>query len=474
MRDRYVDKRKQALESFRDKKYKQAVKEFESLLEEFSASKQISLKDKSASLNNLMTAYHHLIRDGEYEKEKIKQFKEYKKEYLEVAKVADSNGTLKRWSDHIIEYLLSYNLDLILIEITENDGYSIAEMENKLEVEVKDLLAEFISVFSPTFPKKLFYDQLLNKIYQERQNFNRSGKDNYQNIRNTRWLIKIFLELSADLKDYAKKRANVMNLMADLIYFFTENQEMRGEKEKKSLRWLEKSIQEFPNNRFSKSRIKELRKILTTTQQINKFRHDATNKISYLRDKLAILIRRVEDKRLKKEFLELSEYVNMIEGIFRLTKEERANFELVDMNKLLTEIVVSNDELNLNCLTIKGEKAKVEIDKNYFVIAVHNLIKNSLEAYKRNQIEINDCPVEIEFDYQSLECRIRDEAGGIADEFKDNDKLFEPYVSSKGTYQNVGLGLAQAKAAIDLQEGRIEYQSNEQGTEFIISLCEEV
>ena len=472
MSDSAERSRRKVTDYFRDKNYKKTIKAGEEFCEKFL--EQVAFWKQGAVLNNLLTSYHHLIVRDIYDKDKISTFEAYCEDYLDVASKAKEEGQLHGWSDTILENLFRYNIELLLKKVTEQKNKSLGLIEQKLKEELKVIFDKFIRVFAPPFSEKLFYEQLLGVIYSERQNFNRAGRDNYQNVRNAKWLGELFLELTKEINNYNQIRANAMNIIADLVYFFNQgNSEQRYEREKQAIEWIERSLEEFPDNRFAQIRREEFKKYISTTEQINKFRHDAIHNISFLRDELEKIINyEVSDENLKGRLMELRKEVEEIEGAFRLTGRESANFELYDMKKILFEVINAYPKLSQDCLELLGTPKQITIDRNYFVIALNNLINNSLEAYQRRNIEIEGCPIKITFDYDKLQCIIQDQAGGIAEEFRVHDKLFDPYVSSKQTQQETGLGLAQTKLAIELQDGKLDYEPIEQGTKFIISLSE--
>lgn len=475
-----------ARNNFRQKNYKKTIEVLETLFNEYDdfikLNKKI-YKDRFKDYNNLMTSYHHLIinkSESEYGNDSIVKFYKYFDEYLKLAKIVKKEDGINSWSDSILKDIFIYNVDMILIEVSESFDIN-NNIESILKNKLNNLIKNCIKIFSPPFTKKLFFEGFLIKIYEERQNFKRKGKNKYQNFLNTMWMIEVFLENTESVElDYSETRANMMNLMADLIYFYKDEQSTRGEKERKSIEWLEKSLEEHPENQFTKNRIKELKNFLVTTEQINKFHHDATSKIVYLKEEIKSIKNKIGKNNINinttKKLSDLLEQVNIIEGIFRLTKEEKAIFEFVDIEIILKNIVKASEfeNMSIECLEFYGKKELVEIDKNYFIIAIRNLLKNSIEAYRRNNIKFDKCPVIISFYYNKWECVLEDKAGGIPEEYLENDRLFDPYISDKGTFQDAGLGLAQVKFAIEIQDGIIEYESDKKGTKFIIKLLKEV
>lgn len=112
------------------------------------------------------------------------------------------------------------------------------------------------------------------------------------------------------------------------------------------------------------------------------------------------------------------------------------------------------------------------IVKNYFFIALNNLINNSLEAYEENNIDENKRQIEFIIDYSQRRLIIQDHAGGI--KVKDRNKIFDPYFSTKNSdktlTQSRGLGMTQIKNALALMNYSFGFASEQpsDGTAFYI------
>ncbi|WP_027340244.1 sensor histidine kinase [Halonatronum saccharophilum] len=429
------------------------------------------LRDKVDILDMLMVSYYNLIKEGVYDLNKVGSFEIYRSEYFEIARWFKEEGKLKSWSEAKLENLIRYNIEIIFKKFTEVRCQSLKQMEVQIKGKLRGLLSSFLSTFTPTFSEYLFIKQVLVNIYDERQNFRRKGWDRYQNIRNTEWLIDIFLEFTQGNEEYRDVRGDLMNLMADITYFFSENQGDRGRRERRAIKWLERSLEEFSDNRFTESRIKELRRNITTRDQINKFRHDTINKIHFLRENLSLLLAEGRSQEeMKTDIKKLIQEVEDIDLLFRVTKRESPKFEVFSPEEIIKEIEANLPSKPKLSLTFKGEEREIEGDRGYFKIILENLIENSLEAYKRIGVGPEASQVIVEVDPQSMEWKVIDNAGGIPEEFQEGNKLFEPYISSKGVCQDVGLGLAQVSAAVEVQGGEIDYSSDSKGTEFRIKI----
>ena len=103
---------------------------------------------------------------------------------------------------------------------------------------------------------------------------------------------------------------------------------------------------------------------------------------------------------------------------------------------------------------------EVFIDKSHLNRVLTNLIKNSLQAAKKNTpIEVL---VELIKKKNKYLVRVTDNGVGIPTEI--NDKIFEPNFTTKNS--GMGLGLAIVKKIITDFSGDISYQTSPKGTVF--------
>ena len=138
--------------------------------------------------------------------------------------------------------------------------------------------------------------------------------------------------------------------------------------------------------------------------------------------------------------------------------------EKIDIVKEVREIIHLFKNNNVNFISkSKLETVKIYIDRTHLTRVLNNLIKNSLQASKK------DSPVEVvvELDVRESNCilLIKDNGTGIPREIQ--NKIFEPNFTTKNS--GMGLGLAMVKKIMDDLKGKISYSSSENGTVF--ELC---
>ncbi len=401
--------------------------------------------DKRNALNNLVISYSKVIIElNDKSIINYEYIKKYLNSYLGFGK-NETKEKLKEWSPNITEALIS-DVIKVIINMFESNF-------NQLKEEIINLLRDFESIFEEVFPD-LVLNQFLMEIYKERQNFDK----NYRNISITKIMCEIFIELTQN----SRKKSEVYSILSDLAYFYPENEKDKENKEKTAINYIELSLKEFSDNKFAQDRKKELIKIIETNQQISRFIHDSGSKIGYMRDIIKEIVKKNNDVNI----LKIDKYIDEIQGIFNLVKDSKANYNDIDIDIFLNDFKNGIDNAEIT-ITVTGNKKIIELDKNYLLIILTNLVKNSIDAYERNNIQ-NKKTIDMIFDYDKFEFQISDKAGGVPKEFRENNKLFEPYVSSKGIMQNCGLGLTNVKRAVEKQKGIIEYKTNDEGTTFIV------
>jgi len=173
-------------------------------------------------------------------------------------------------------------------------------------------------------------------------------------------------------------------------------------------------------------------------------------------DRLSQLIGRILDihaletnqVKLKNQIIDIVELTDYVVKCFRLTSENKE-----------IDIITSS----------KAGKHFVEIDKNYMIQVLENLISNALKFSERgSKVFLN-----VTSDAGKTYIKIEDQGPGISEE--DQEKLFERFqkLSAQPTEgeSSIGLGLSIVKKYIETMNGDIHCESTlGVGTAFIISL----
>lgn len=152
--------------------------------------------------------------------------------------------------------------------------------------------------------------------------------------------------------------------------------------------------------------------------------------------------------KLKKEIIAIEEIVGFVVKSFRLSSEEK--------------------EIKINTI-IESHDYLVEVDKNYMIQVLENLISNAIKFSERG----TEIKVRVITNNQKVSVIVEDEGPGISEE--DQKKLFGRFqkLSAQPTEgeTSIGLGLSIVKKYIESMDGEIQCESKLGiGTKFIISL----
>jgi nitrogen fixation/metabolism regulation signal transduction histidine kinase len=180
-------------------------------------------------------------------------------------------------------------------------------------------------------------------------------------------------------------------------------------------------------------------------------------------------------KSTNKLIIDQIETLNKIATEFsNFAKLPSRNYELLDINEILSDVVklmntegkihlkTDNDILNKSVNT--ANRKYILGDKDEVRRALINIIKNSMQAVDENESRKDEGSVEIETirynGYYSV--KIKDNGVGMDEETQ--QKLFEPYFSTKSS--GMGLGLVITKKILDDMKAKITVNSKPgRGTE---------
>lgn len=160
------------------------------------------------------------------------------------------------------------------------------------------------------------------------------------------------------------------------------------------------------------------------------------------------------------------------------TIEDFSNFFKVSKEKesfSLKEVV--EETLNLLTASLKLNNIKVKIDskedifinsyKGEFVQVLFNILNNSKDEFIKKHIKESKIEIVLRKDRKNVFIEIIDNAEGI--KFKDINKVFEPYLTTKE--KGLGIGLYISKTIIEnSMKGQLLVENIKEGAKFIIKL----
>lgn len=167
--------------------------------------------------------------------------------------------------------------------------------------------------------------------------------------------------------------------------------------------------------------------------------------------------------------LHLSDTINDFTNFFKPTKR----IEKVEARDIIKKALFIMSPLltKENVLVLKkyGSENKIETYPNEVTQVVLNLIKNSVNALTKREINNPEIVItEYEKNGKNI-IEVSDNAGGIDEKIQ--AKIFEPYFSTKNAENSMGLGLYMSKFIIEEScGGSLEVNNIEDGAKFTITL----
>lgn len=451
---------KQALELFRNKDYAQAYEAYSKILASDKSDKRYMY------INTILTCIWFLYKEKQDDNLFV-QFEKCLDEYLSIAAKRDTNS----WANNIIEDLMEYLIEIAFIKFTQNKK-EFTEQEKALKSWLDAKIKMFINALyiEDKRPLKLFYDAILQKVYRERTNFERAGRE-YQNVVNAKILGELFLNFTqAEKEKFSRSRSNIYQLFSELVY----NDPTSSNTDyyfltKQAVIYLDKSIEEYSRNLFAIKRKQQLNESIIIQEQLHRFEHDISSKLSTLSSLTGRLQRKNPELT---EPMRMSKIMRDIMAILHLSRNETPEPESVDIQDLFEEIKPQfSFEIELN---YSGTPLKWNSNFSYLKVILENLIKNSGDAYRRREIKPPSPAVILTAHFDQGKITVEDFAGGIKEELLQRDKLFEPYVSEKGVAQGTGLGLPTVKKACNSLGIDIKIESiKNKTTKFILTQLKE-
>lgn len=143
-------------------------------------------------------------------------------------------------------------------------------------------------------------------------------------------------------------------------------------------------------------------------------------------------------------------------------KDNKESFYILDGVKLTLDIL--DDKIrykNINLILTDISLVKIYGYKNQYAQALFNIINNSIDALAPLNIDNKQLSISIYEEGEMGVCEILDNGGGIEEEIQ--DKIFEPYFTTKESQEGTGLGLYMTNIIIKNMGGRIEWRNTSDG-----------
>ncbi len=210
--------------------------------------------------------------------------------------------------------------------------------------------------------------------------------------------------------------------------------------------------------------------------------HEINNPISGIKNCVNRLIKNPHNIEQNTKYVVLikdatNKIENVVQHLLNFSRKQDISFEKVNLNLVIdSAILLTAFKLRSKSVQIKTvymEKFSVNGSANHLEQVFVNLILNSLDAIlERKEKEPNlDGKIEIFINKISDKIFIYLKDNGIGIPEKIQDKIFDPFFTSKKVGKGTGLGLSVSFNLIKEHGGKISFSSSEnEGTEFVIEL----
>ena len=191
------------------------------------------------------------------------------------------------------------------------------------------------------------------------------------------------------------------------------------------------------------------------------------------------LLENSNNEKQNKEFIDIIHFqihtINkLINDMLKLSEidvektNEQKNFKLVNLNKLITKVINSFVSKDTKINFINSKNIDIQANEDLLISAVENLLTNAIRYSGSDKIDVI-----LEKEENQAKIHIKDYGIGIKKDYQ--EKIFEKFYridkARSRKRGGSGLGLAIVKNIVELHNGSIEVESEEnKGADFIIGL----
>jgi PAS domain S-box-containing protein len=168
----------------------------------------------------------------------------------------------------------------------------------------------------------------------------------------------------------------------------------------------------------------------------------------------------------------MSKTIDDFRHFFRPTKQ-KSPFDLVATINSSVKLVqphLEQNQITLSVSQLNGDSQLI-VDgyQSEFVHVLINILNNAMDSINEEKTSDRQIEVTIETGEGIVEVRVQDSGGGIPERLL--PKIFDPYVTTKGTTSGTGLGLYMAKSIVENEmKGLLSAENTAVGSLFTIQL----
>lgn len=225
------------------------------------------------------------------------------------------------------------------------------------------------------------------------------------------------------------------------------------------------------NTRLSTS-LAEREHLASMGQSSAEFAHDLRNPLMIVGGYVDLLSRQLENARemMGGEYSQVVEYLNVIEKNVqrcsdlshmwqKLGKSDMGKRVPMSMGDLMDDLVMGVEPLacteNVDVeYGIEARAAVIEANRPQLLRAVHNVVANAIQAVAPGTGKVR---IEVRQTDGHVEITVRDNGCGMTPEVQ--ERIFEPYFTTKEEGKGTGLGMVITKKIVEEHHGAVDVQS---------------
>ena len=225
-------------------------------------------------------------------------------------------------------------------------------------------------------------------------------------------------------------------------------------------------IEDMSKERYFNEYLMRTQKIATVAEVAAGVAHEINNPLGIIQNYVTLLKRKIHERenlgKLEKVEGELKRIVRIIESLLSFSKLKNVPMKTVDLAELLNEtLLLLNHKFREKRLHVGWRQPERAVpvfgDESKLKQVFMNLLVNSIEAVMlEGHIEVR---IETGQAGEYAEISICDDGYGIPEEIQ--EKMFDPFFSTKAGKKNTGLGLSICQHIIESHQGLITCDCHE-------------
>jgi len=418
----------QCLNAFRVKDYASAL----SCFEEYLGRDALSALDRAKACRNVAECLVELDLAGQPVPRLDERFASNLDAYFTaLAAVASTNDVSPKPLAELFACVLRFILQTATVDTVRH--------------QIVQAHARFLSEGRPRLSDEEVIEAFRKTLDHERHNV-----DRHDHAARATAIAEALIDVLGDAPALGRQRAATYDTLADIAYFYPRSDQTDVERYTQVAKYLQEALDAHPQDSFASEFLKHVERLRSVTLQIKRFGHDVGNRLQNIK----LVTSRLKASAASEEELQLLHEIDrdlkslkVLGKIINRTQPEPSDWTVADPAALVRQMIQGRG-WPASCMTLVGDSIPWEICPDFVQVALHNLLKNAVEAYGRSGCPTPVEPCRVTIDYFARTITVRDFAGGIDPLLKN---IFDPYVSSKGVaVGSSGLGLTNARAAIEV------------------------